>query len=58
MKIDNHPRRRINMASIVFFALVAVAAVVWLGVLVVTGFSLLAVALGLLGILALTGEAR
>lgn len=46
------------MASIVFFALVAVAAVVWLGVLVVTGFSLLAVALGLLGILALTGEAR
>jgi hypothetical protein len=46
------------MTSIVFFALVAVAAVIWLGVLVVSGFSVLAVALGLLGILALTSEAR
>jgi hypothetical protein len=58
MKIDNHPRRHIHMTSIVFFALVTVAAVVWLGVLVVSGFSLLAVALGLLGVLALTSEAR
>jgi hypothetical protein len=46
------------MATLLLFTLIVVAAVIWLGILVVTGFSLLSVAVGLLGVLAVTGEAR
>jgi hypothetical protein len=44
------------MTSLIFAALLLLGAVLWLGALLVTGFSTVAVSLGLLGMVAIIGE--